>query len=289
MSERWPGAAPAGVPVWDCHGHLHDDPGGARGTRLLTSLDRLGIERLFVSRLWADNRVPATATPDDFRRANRAVAGWTERHPDRFLPYCFVSCTYPDEAERELEECVEQRRFNGLKLYAACRYDDPRVEPVVARAARYGIPTLLHVVQRRVQEIAGQYVSDGREVAHLARRLPTANLILAHIGGGGDWRYSVKLIRPYPNVYVDLSGSVVDAGLVEFAYATVGPHRLLFGTDASLTEGVGKLHGAEIPDAHKQHIWGANLQRLLTPSPSGRVNARARGGGAQRAGPWGPG
>ena len=260
---RWPGAAPDHVPVWDCHGHLYDDPGGARGTRLLTSLDRLGIERLFVSRLWADNRVPATATPQDFRRANRAIEGWTEKYPDRVLPYCFVSCTYPEEAERELEQCVEQRGFKGLKLYAACRYDDPRVEPVVARAARYGIPTLLHVVQRRVHESPGQYVSDGREVAYLAGRLPTANLILAHIGGGGDWRYSVKLVRPYANVYVDLSGSVVDAGLVEHAYAAVGPERLLFGTDASLTEGIGKLHGAEIPVFAKQTIWGANLQRLL--------------------------
>lgn len=264
---RWPGAAPANVPVWDCHGHLYDDPGGARGTRLLTSLDRLGIERLFVSRLWADNRVPATATPDDVRRANRAVEGWTEKHPDRFIPYCFVSCVYPEEAERELEECVEQRGFKGLKLYAACRFDDPRVEPVVARAARYGIPTLLHVVQRRVAEAPGQYVSDGREVAHLARRLPTANLILAHVGGGGDWRYSVKLIKPYPNVYVDLSGSVVDAGLVEFAHATVGPHRLLFGTDASLTEGVAKLQAATLPTTEKQAIWGANLMRLLGARP----------------------
>src|SRR5688500_402406 len=200
---RWPGAAPADIPVWDCHGHLYDDPGGARGTRLLTSLDRLGIERLFVSRLCADNRVPATATPADFRRANRAIQGWTEKHPDRFIPYYFVSCVYPEEAERELEDCVEQRGFKGLKLYAACRYDDPRVEPVVARAARYGIPTLLHVVQRRVQESPGQYVSDGREVAHLAQRLPTANLIMAHVGGGGDWRYSVKLVKPYTNVYVD--------------------------------------------------------------------------------------
>ena len=260
---RWPGAAPADVPVWDCHGHLYDDPGGARGTRLLTSLDRLGIERLFVSRLWADNRVPATATPDDFRRANRAIQGWTEKHPDRFIPYCFVSCVYPEEAERELEECVEQRGFKGLKLYAACRFDDPRVAPVVARAARSGIPTLLHVVQRRVTETPGQFASDGREVAHLARLLPTANLILAHIGGGGDWRYSVKLVKPYPNVYVDLSGSVVDAGLVEFAHAAVGPHRLLFGTDTSLTEGIGKLQAATLPPTDKPQIWGANLMRLL--------------------------
>jgi predicted TIM-barrel fold metal-dependent hydrolase len=260
---RVAGAAPAGVPVWDCHAHLYDDPGGDRGQRLLRAADRLGIQRLFVSRLWAANRVPATATPDDFRRCNRAVEGWVERAPDRFIPYCFVSCTYPDEAERELEECVERRGFAGLKLYAACRYDDPRVYPVVARAARYGIPTLLHVVQHRTAEIPGQYVSDGREVAALAERLPGASLILAHVGGGGDWAFSLKAVEPYPNIYVDLSGSGVDAGIVEAAYAAVGPERLLFGTDGSMCEGVGKLQGAELPEAAKPAIWGATLRGLL--------------------------
>ncbi|CAA9215987.1 MAG: hypothetical protein AVDCRST_MAG77-200 [uncultured Chloroflexi bacterium] len=251
------------MPVWDCHGHIYDDPGGTRGRRLLDAMDQLGIERIFVSRLWGDNRVPATATPDDVRRSNDAVAGWAERHPDRFIPYCFVNCTYPDEALRELGDRVTQQGFRGLKLYASCRFDDPRVEPVVARAAELRIPTLLHVIQRRTSEAAGQYASDGREVAYLAQRLPHAQLILAHVGGGGDWAFSIKAVRDCPNVYADLSGSVVDAGLVEAAYEAVGADRLLFGTDSSMTEGVGKLHGAEIPEQAKRAAWGANLQRLL--------------------------
>lgn len=247
--------------------------------RLLDAARRLGIQRLMVSRLWATNRVPATATPDDFRQCNRAVEGWIERAPEHLLGYCFVSCTYPEEAEQELEDCVEQRGFRGLKLYAACRYDDPRVEPVVRRAARYGIPTLLHVVQRRVQELPGQYVSDGREVAALAERVPAAKLILAHVGGGGDWAFSLKLVRACPNVYVDLSGSVVDAGLVEAAYTAVGAGRLLFGTDSSMCEGVGKLHGAQISEHEKEPIWGANFERLLTPpvAPTVAVGRPGRG------------
>ena len=264
--------------MWDCHGHLYDDPDGPRGRRLLGAMDALGIQRIFVSRLWADNRVPATATPQDVRRCNEAVAGWTERYPDRFIPYCFVSCTYPEEALRELEDCVAQRAFRGLKLYAACRYDDPRVEPVVARAAELGLPTLLHVVQRRTQDLPGQFVSDGREVAHLARRLPHAPLILAHIGGGGDWAFSLKAVRDCPNVYLDLSGSGVDAGLVEAAHATAGPRRLLFGTDSSMCEGVGKLWGAEIPEEDRRAIWGANLIGLLdrpVPAPAAAPRGHA--------------
>jgi uncharacterized protein len=255
--------------VWDSHVHLYDDPGGARGRRLLEAAERLGIQKLFASRLWASNRVPATATPEDFRHCNRAVEGWIDLHPERFFGYCFVSCTYPEEAERELEECVEQRGFKGLKLYAATRYDDPRVLPIVARAAAYGIPALLHIGQHRTHEAPGQYVSDGREVAYLAERLPHAALILAHLGGGGDWGFSMKAVRPYPNVFLDISGSGVDAGVVETAYQLAGAGRLLFGTDSSMCEGVGKLHGAAIPDEAKRQIWGANLQRLLATTSSG--------------------
>jgi uncharacterized protein len=256
-------AAPPDVPVVDCHAHLYDDPGGERGERLLRAARRLRIRHLIVSRLWAANRVPATATPEDFRRCNRAVEGWVARYPEALTGYCFVSCTYPEEAQRELEECVTRRGFRGLKLYAACRYDDPRVLPVVARAAAYGVPTLLHVVQRRDREIPGQYVSDGREVAYLAERLPQARLLLAHVGGGGDWAFSIKAVRPYPNVYVDLSGSVADAGLVEAAYDAVGPDRLLFGTDGSMCEGVGRLRGAAIPAAEKARIWGGTCIDLF--------------------------
>ncbi|MBI3972554.1 MAG: amidohydrolase [Chloroflexi bacterium] len=257
------GAAPADVAVWDCHVHLYGDPPHQRGLRLLEASRRLGIQKLFASRLWAGNRVPATATPDQFQVCNRSVERWIERAPDQILGNCFVSCTYPDEAERELEECIERRGFRGLKLYAACRYDDPRVLPVVARAARYGIPVLLHVTQRRVNEAPGQYASDAREVAYLAERLPGAKLILAHLNGGGDWAFSIKTARPYPNIFLDISGSSVDAGMVEAAYEAVGAERLLFGTDSSMCEGVGKLQGAEIPEQAKQLIWGANLQRLL--------------------------
>jgi predicted TIM-barrel fold metal-dependent hydrolase len=268
MPERVAGAAPADIAVWDSHAHLYDEPGGARGQRLLDAAARLGIQRLFVSRLWAGNRVPATATPEEVRACNRAVAAWAEQHPDVFIPYCFVSCVYPDEAMRELEECVAQLGFRGLKLYAACRYDDPRVLPVVARAAEYRIPTLLHIGQRRVTESPGQYISDGREVAYLAERLPHADLIMAHVGGGGDWAFSIKAVRPCPNVYVDLSGSVHDAGIVEATYRAVGPQRMLFGTDGSMCEGVGKLQGADIPAGEKTQIWGATLQRLLSKRES---------------------
>jgi predicted TIM-barrel fold metal-dependent hydrolase len=118
-------------------------------------------------------------------------------------------------------------------------------------------------VQRRDREIPGQYVSDGREVAYLAERLPQARLLLAHVGGGGDWAFSIKAVRPYPNVYVDLSGSVADAGLVEAAYDAVGPDRLLFGTDGSMCEGVGRLRGAAIPAAEKARIWGGTCIDLF--------------------------
>jgi hypothetical protein len=86
------------------------------------------------------------------------------------------------------------------------------------------------------------------------------------VTGAGKWT-ELLTIGEYTHVtgplHVDLAGSVVDAGLVERAYAAVGPARLLFGTDGSMCEGVGKLRGADIPELDKTPIWGQNLRHLL--------------------------
>ncbi len=54
---------------------------------------------------------------------------------------------------------------------------------------------------------------------------------MAHITGGGDWDWSLKAIQDYPNVYTDMSGSVIDARVIEKTVAMLGANRVLFGTD----------------------------------------------------------
>jgi predicted TIM-barrel fold metal-dependent hydrolase len=69
--------------------------------------------------------------------------------------------------------------------------------------------------------------------------------ILAHIGGGGDWLHSLHAVRDAGNVFVDLSGSGVDGGMLEHCVQAVGTGRLLWGTDLTMETGLAKLRYLE--------------------------------------------
>src|SRR5438309_56751 len=74
--------------------------------------------------------------------------------------------------------------------------------------------------------------------------LPYGNaalLALGHVGGGGAWQHSLAALRAAPNVYVDLSGSGVDGGMLESCLAAVGVERLLWGSDITMDTGWAKL------------------------------------------------
>jgi predicted TIM-barrel fold metal-dependent hydrolase len=129
----------------------------------------------------------------------------------------------------------------GVKLAASRRADDPLLDPICESARRHGVPILQHIWQHRRKEWPGQEASDAVELCTLARRHPEVAFILAHIGGGGDWLHSLHAARPVSNVYVDLSGSGVDGGMMEACLDAVGPGRMLWGADITLDTGLAKL------------------------------------------------
>jgi len=100
---------------------------------------------------------------------------------------------------------------------------------------------LHHIWQHRRHDWPGQEASDAVELCALAARHPQVNFILAHIGGGGDWRHSLHALVRHNNVFVDLSGSGVDGGMLEACVAGVGAERLLWGSDITMCTGLAKL------------------------------------------------
>ena len=98
-----------------------------------------------------------------------------------------------------------------------------------------------------------------------AKRYPEAIFIIGHLGGGGDWEWQIKAMRECPrNVYMDTSGSVIDAGMIEKAVRDLGADRLLFATDMQTERGIGKIMDANISQREKELIWGENFQRILS-------------------------
>ena len=166
------------------------------------------------------------------------------QHPDRISGYVCVNPNYTEHALAEIDRCVA-RGMIGIKLAASRRANDALLDPIGDAAARHGVPVLHHVWQHRRTEWPGQEASDGAELAELARRHPTVPFILAHIGGGGDWQHTLHAVASVDNIFVDLSGSGVDRGMLEACVAAVGTGRLLWGCDITMCTGWAKLRHLE--------------------------------------------
>ncbi len=248
--------------VIDCHAHLTHrsrKTWEADDRKLIEAADKLGIDQLCCSTLTP--RRPATA--DGFRECNRWTDDGMRRFPGRVLGYCYVNPGYGRETLEEIRRCVGDRGFIGIKLYNEYTCTEPVVFPIVELAIELGVPILHHASHSHYFVEDQPRLSDGGHLAELARRYPEAMLICAHISGGGDWEWTIKALRHAPNVMLDTSGSVTDAGTVDMAAAVVGVDRLVFGCDSSMTAGVGKIRGANLSAQDKQKILGGNMMRLL--------------------------
>ncbi len=239
------------APLVDVHVHfLHDRCGRAdweaHNARRLAWGERLGISLHLASILGSFGHTSPTyfPSPDDVSYGNDAMRAIESAHPGRVRGYTTVNPNFPDHAVREIEIGADAG-LTGIKLAASRRASDPLLDPVCALAAQHGVPVLHHAWQHRRGEVPGQEISDALDLAGLAARHPRVAFILAHIGGGGDWAHSLRALAGVPNVYVDLSGSGVDRGMLELCLDRVGPARLVWGTDLTMDTGVAKLRALE--------------------------------------------
>lgn len=257
----------------DVHAHFYHERGPRNDWRELNASrlkagERIGISWHVSSILGTWGRTSPTyfPSPDDVTYGNDQQRALQRKHPDRIRCYVTVNPNYAAHALAEIRRGAEQGMI-GLKLAASRRSDDPLLDPVIDAARGHGLPVLHHVWQHRRRDWPGQEASDGAELGRLAARHPGATFILAHIGGGGDWLHSLRILRDHPNVNVDLSGSGVDGGMLEACLQSLGVERLLWGADATLCTGWAKLRYLEklLSQQEMELIRWRNAARIFPP------------------------
>jgi len=250
MAEALPPLA-GNTPLVDVHAHFYH-PASGRGdwervnASRLRAGEQIGIRAHIASILgtWGHQSPTYFPSPSDVTSGNDAMFALQEAHPDRVRCYVAVNPNDTAHAREEIARCVE-RGAVGIKLAASRRADDPLLDPIAEEASKRGLPVLQHIWQHRTREWPGQEISDGVDLGKLALRHPRASFILAHIGGGGDWAHSCAAVRDISNIYIDLSGSGVDRGMLDLAYASVGASRMLWGCDITMETGLAKLRALE--------------------------------------------
>ena len=251
--------------------HMHVKGAGVEWSwdhndRLIEAADALGIERMVVS-------IPimrGMPTYDRVRQCNDAVIDCMRRYNGRIEGWCYV---VPGQQQSivEIDRCLDAGMI-GIKLYNQYKIWDPAVHPVLEKAIAEGLPVLEHAGHATTRAFQDQQpnISDAADFVMAARLYPECMLIEAHIGGGGDWEWSIKELRDAPSVYLDTSGSIIDEGMVEMCVRELGARRMLFGTDMTMEGGVGKMLAADLTKAQKELICFGNWERILACRKGGR-------------------
>lgn len=257
----------------DVHAHfLHArTPRGdwrERNVSRLTAGARIGISVHVASILgsWGLTSPIYFPSPRDVTAGNDSLLALQRQHPDAIRSYSCVNPNYTAHARAEIIRCLDAGMI-GIKLAASRRADDPLLDPIAELALQRRVPILQHIWQHRRHDWPGQEASDAVELCTLARRHPEVAFILAHIGGGGDWLHSLHAVREVPNVYVDLSGSGVDGGMLEACVESVGAARLLWGTDLTMDTGWAKLRYLEtiLSEGDLELVRWKNAARIFPP------------------------
>ena len=219
------------------------------------------------------------------------------------MGYAALAPKDPLQAADELERCVKELGFVGWNTHSNfgdSYLDDKKYLPILARAAKLGVPVYLHPTVPAIPQVkgygfalAGAPFGFGLETALCMMRLiysgvfdiyPNLKVILGHLGEGLpfafkriDWAYErpfdpaarPKLSRKpseylKENVLVTTSGNHFKPAFM-CTYETLGVENILLGTDypyEDLEECIEFLESLPLPQSEKEAIYLANARRL---------------------------
>ena len=255
----------AKFPFVDAHGHLRGgDP--ARIDQMVKTMDELNMATF----------VNLSGGSGEGLKAN--IAATKGRYPGRFVAYANVDFSgigqpgWGEKAAAQLEADV-LAGAQGLKIYKNLSMfqtdsdgkrvaaDDPRIDPVWAKAGELGIPVLIHVGEpspfwdpwdehnerwlelkmfpRRRRDDPARFASFEQtmvEQHNLFRNHPDTIFINAHLGWlGNDLARLGKLLDELPNVYTELGAVLAELGrqpITGAAFMEKYQDRVLMGKDS---------------------------------------------------------
>jgi predicted TIM-barrel fold metal-dependent hydrolase len=198
----------------------------------------------------------------DTRAANDRLAAATARYPGILYPWATVDPHEGEAAVAELRRAVTELGMAGLKLHPWIQgysTTNPKVDMIMEELVVLSIPLVFH---------------DGSppwttplQIANLARRYPSVPVILGHGGLRELWPDALLAARQLDNLWVGTSGVPYD-GLQKMV-DTLGPERILFGTDggaghpSTMAYRLAGVKALRISQEAREAILGGNLARLL--------------------------
>jgi hypothetical protein len=188
------------------------------GERYLEVMDRYRIDVSVV--------LPLDGLFFDDRSTNDEVASWCADSDGRLVPFCTVNPREPDAAA-EIERCYTDLGARGVKFHPwlqGFHPNEPCVYPVCEKAAELGIPVLFH-------DGTPPY-STPLQIATLAARFPTLQVVLGHGGLYDLWPEAAAAAARYPNLHLCMTS--LHPYAMKRLLAAVPAAQVMFGSDGGL-------------------------------------------------------
>jgi hypothetical protein len=230
-----------------------------------------------------------------------SVAAAIARAPARLAGGFMVNADAPDAPAR-VERAFVEAGFSMACLFPAMHHvpiDDPRSIRIFELARQHNRAVFVHcgllsVGVRARLGLPSRFdlrFGDPLAVAAVAVRFPEVPVVIPHFGAG-FLREALMGARAAPNILLDTSSSnswtTLQPGLLlrdvfSRALDTIGPSRLLFGTDSSFyprgwqrgiyDEQRGILTALGIGEPEQAQIFGGNFQRVFKTTTTGLPDA----------------
>jgi predicted TIM-barrel fold metal-dependent hydrolase len=205
--------------------------------------------------------------------------------PDKFIGLAHHDPASQDAAD-QLRIAVDELGLRGYKILAprmTISFDDPNLKPVWEFLANRSLPVVIHFgLLGHAGGIVYHPMINPLTLANVARAYPEIPFVVPHFGCG-YWQELLQLCWACPNVFIDTSGSNQWMRWMPYpldlesafrkAYETVGPRRIIFGTDSSwfprgfsyryLQDQVRVCRYLNLKQEDLEDIFAGNARRLL--------------------------
>lgn len=215
---------------------------------------------------------------------NDRLANLVARHADKFSG--FAHHPLVPGAHEQLRRGVEEQGLRGYKLLGPMTeypFEAPELRGVWEYCAQQSLPVLIHFgFLGRGGGVVDHPRMSPLSLFTVARDFPEIPFVIPHFGAG-YWQELLALCWSLPNIHVDTSGSnqwmrwmpyrLTLEDLFAKAYETIGPERIIFGSDSSyfprgfsqryLQDQLRVCYTLNFPESDIRKIFGGNAARLL--------------------------
>lgn len=209
--------------------------------------------------------------------SNEAVAEFCHDQ-DALIPFANINPFMVPNPALELERCVQEMGFKGLKLYPTYQgfyANDNMIYPLYAKAQQLGIPVMIHTGSSVFMGARLKY-GDPLWIDDVAVDFPDLPLIQVHSGRGFWYRRAFFLARLHRNVYMEIAGLPPQKLLEYFPELEKNADKIVFGSDwpglRSIRANIEAIRSLLIKEETKAKILGENAARLLGGAMAGQAH-----------------